>query len=433
MRRICFVISTICILAGIGLRPAFCSDAAASKEEVIYSFKGGVDGAVPLSDLALDSEGNLYGTTSQGGTTVTSRCGRAGCGTVFELKRSQGGWKEQVLYSFTGGDDGYLPVGGVIFDKAGNLYGTDGEGGSAYGGTVFKLTPNPLGGWTESTIYAFTKDGNAGYSPQANLIFDAEGNLYGTTTRDNNPLCANYGCGAVFELTPKSDGTWTEITLYEFAGSPDGGSPSSELVLVSGELYGMTGSGGTGSCVFGYLDIGGPGCGTVYKLSPSSGGGWTETVLHSFMRGEGFAIYPSGRVLFDKAGHLFGTALAGGDGYGTIFELLDTQKKGWKEEELHIFFGNPDGIRPIGGMVTDKNGDFFGVTYGIQLAEGSGTVFELEYSKVGWKERVLHRFSGTTDGLQPSAGLVSDSQSHFYGTTAAGGSRGLGTVYEIAP
>jgi uncharacterized repeat protein (TIGR03803 family) len=330
MRRKSFWIAASCILAVVGLRPVFSSSASpGSREKVIYAFTGGADGGSPLSDLTIGSAGNLYGTTSHGGIATTC----VSCGTVFELKRPNDGWKEQVLYSFAGGNDGAGPAAGVIFDKAGNLYGTTEGGGSGDSGTVFKLTPNSRGGWTETVIYSFAYNGSAGQYPAVDLSFDVQGNIYGTTPQGaSNGGCSEWGCGALFELTPRSDGSWTETTIHVFTDTGgDGAIPSSEVVLDSaGNVYGTTKSGGTGSCLLEDHPFDPTlGCGTIYRATQGSGGAWTETVLYNFVRGGGFGVFPSGGVLFDNANHLFGVTLAGGDGLGAAFELRDLQSKGW--------------------------------------------------------------------------------------------------------
>jgi hypothetical protein len=441
MRRKSFWIAASCVLAMAGLLPAFSSGASpASKEKVVYSFTGGPDGGNPLSDLTLDAEGNLFGTTSRGGAGTA--CGSSGCGTVFELKRTKDGWKELVLYSFAGGSDGAIPQAGLIFDNFGNLYGTAAFGG--YGdGTVFKLTPNSHG-WTESTIYRFDASGSAGTYPAADLVFDSHGNLYGTTPEGGTGGCDDNGCGALFELTPQSDGSWTETTVHVFTDNGgDGGTPSSGVVLDSaGNVYGTTKSGGTGSCRLGnYTEGITIGCGTLYRVTKGSGGTWTETVLYNFIRGGGFGIYPSGDLFFNSANHLLGVTLAGGDGFGTVFDLQDTKKHGWRQSTPHIFYGKRDGVRPRGRLVVDASGDLFGVTSrgGDGTNNENGTLFEVKRSKNGWKERIVHSFAGSPDGANPSAGLVSDSQGHLYGTTQTGGSgtgcnqSGCGTVYEVTP
>jgi hypothetical protein len=420
-------IAASCILALFGMLPVFSSSTPpAGREKVIYSFQGGTAGASPMSDLILDSAGNLYGTTELGGGT--------GNGTVFELKRTQDGWKERVLYSFMGGADSGEPQAGVTFDKSGNLYGTT-------QGTVFKLTPNSGGGWTESVIYTFNcSSGTAGCNPQGNLVFDVNGNLYGTTSSGAGGNCGKYnnGCGAVFELIPHTNGSWTEATIHSFAGAPnDGAVPVAGLVLDSaGNFYGTTQYGGGGSC--GRYSTIPPGCGTSYKLT-FSGDTWTETVLYSTVRGGGFGIYPSGELFVDNASHLMGVTLEGGDGIGTVFELNYRENKGWQQTQLHIFHWNPDGGFPSGRLIPDTKGDLFGVTSkGGAKQSSEGTVFELEHSHSGWKENILHIFTGAPDGANPSTGLVSDSQGHLYGATKNGGSgagcgQGCGTVYEVTP
>lgn len=238
MRPRNFWIAAGCVLVVIGLRPVFSSGASpAGKEKVIYSFTGGADGGQPLSDLIIDGAGNLYGTTSRGGTGAA--CGNTGCGTVFELKRTKDGWHEQVLYNFTGKSDGGIPQTGLIFDGAGNLYGTTPV-------NVFELSRNAHGGWAETVLYAFNY--SDGVSPAGDLAFDAKGNLFGANSQGGSGGgCNENGCGTVFELMPQGGGSWTETTLHKFwPSSSDGGIPSSGVVLDSGNIYGMTLYGGPG-------------------------------------------------------------------------------------------------------------------------------------------------------------------------------------------
>jgi uncharacterized repeat protein (TIGR03803 family) len=231
MRSNHFWIGGIGILALLALPPVISSGVPpASKankqpsatEKVIYSFAGGADGAFPQSDLIVDSGGNLYGTTLFGGGGTGTGC-TGGCGTVFELKRTQSGWKEQVLYSFQGNSgDGKYPEAGLVFDTTGNLYGTTVEGVGSQCGTIFKLAPNGKGGWTESVLYSFDCKGSAGLYPSSDLVFDRQGNLYGTAPQGGVTAGCN-NCGTVFELTPQSNGSWTESTLHQFAGPPNDG------------------------------------------------------------------------------------------------------------------------------------------------------------------------------------------------------------------
>jgi len=398
---------------------------ATSKEEVIYSFQGGSDGAGPVSDLVADAAGNLYGTTTAGG----SGCN---CGTVFELMQTKDGWKEQVMYSFTGGSDGGEPQTGLIFDSSGNLYGMTWK-------VVFQLAPNGHGGWTESNLYTFP----LGAWATGDLAFDARGNLYGASSEDGNygNHCGGKlgnGCGFVFELSPQPGGSWTGTIIYTFSGAPDAAEPSSGLILdAEGNLWGLTNGGGIGPCLSGYQNAL-SGCGTMYELSQGSGGNWTETVLYSFTRGGGFGVYPSGGPLFDKAGDVYGMSRAGGDGLGTVFKLHNWQKNGWQQSDLHLFYGKPnDGAAPIGRLVTYAEDDLFGVTTS-GGANRAGTVFEMRPLQNRWRETVLHSFGASGDGAEPMAGLVIGPKSRLYGTTQYGGAgtgcqSGCGTVYEIIP
>jgi uncharacterized repeat protein (TIGR03803 family) len=434
MRQKAFWIVAGCVLAVLGLRPASSFGEAPAGYKIIYTFTGGSDGGVPFSDLTVDAAGNLYGTTSGGGT--------GDGGTVFELQRTKDGWKEEVLYNFGSvqGDGGY-PQGGVIFDKAGDLYGTTAGGGSGNNtGTVFKLSRSSNGHWTEKILYSFTGENGDGQNPQTDLTFDAHGNLFGTAPAGgdrSHETCTGYfrtGCGVVFELTPHPDGSWTEATIYAFTGVPDGATPSSPVVLDAlGNVYGLTEAGGSEVCLFALL----PGCGVAYELTPGSGGTWTESIAYEFKRGGGFAVNPSGGLIFDNAGNLLGTTLKGGNGLGAVFELKRSQT-GWNETILYRFYGNPDGTYPVGQLLKDEKGDPFGVAFLGGAQRSDGMIFELVPGTQDWTERILHGFAGGSDGLTPQAGLVSDSQGRLYGTTEQGGDgtrcyQGCGVVYEVTP
>jgi uncharacterized repeat protein (TIGR03803 family) len=421
MRRNQYWAGGVGILALLGLVPVISSGASQSSkakpqgahEKVIYSFTGGADGAHPMSDLVIDRAGNLYGTTSEGGSTTSCFFG---CGTVFQLKHTQTGWEEQVLYRF-GNDtnDGQSPEAGMIFDSSGNLYGTTREGGTGREGTVFKLAPNGKGGWAESVIYSFP-----GYPhvalPSSDLVQDAYGNLYGSTPYGGSG--GGDGFGTVFELIRRSDGSWTESTLYQFAGPPgDGANPSSGVVLDSaGNLYGLTAGGGSNPCN-GFN----PGCGIAYKLTPDGKGNWKETVLFNFARGSGFPANPSGGLLVDPDGdRLVGTTVRGGNGLGTVFVLNQSKQGEWKQDVVHRFYENLDGRSPLGQLTRNSHGNLLGTT----VAGGrqySGMVFELEAREKGaWKEKILYGFGGGGDAQYPEAGLVLDNRGHLYGTTFGG-------------
>ncbi len=315
-------------------------------ESVLHSFTGRSDGDQPYG-LIKDEAGNLYGTTAYGGNVGCDGHG-FGCGTVFEVAPDG---TETVLYAFAGGGDGALPFAGVIRDKAGNLYGTTSEGGNTdcwgYGcGTVFKLAPNG----TETVLYAFT-GGSDGVNPEASLIEDSAGNLYGTTYSGGTGFCTFSGCGTVFKIAP--DGTKT--TLYSFKGGTDGTSPLSALIAGgAGKFYGTTWEGGGGGC------IRNSGCGTVFELAADG----TETVLHAFADGSDGAL-PFAGLIEDKAGNLYGTTEGGGSGScgglgcGTIFKVA----RDGTETVLHAFLHFSHGYDPEGGLMQDKEDHLIGTTF----------------------------------------------------------------------
>jgi hypothetical protein len=306
-------------------------------------------------------------------------------------------WKEKVLYSFQGVPDGAWPAGHMVFDKAGNLYGATEDGGSS--------------------------------------------------------SCAGPGqCGTVYQLTPpkQKGGAWTETVLYIFKGHAqnDGATPEGGLVIdQAGNLYGTTGYGGKGLCT---LLGGAVGCGTVYELSPPAkhGDPWTETVLYSFQGGKDGYV-PSGDLVFDSAGNLYGATLFGG-GYGTtcnplyqycgsVFKLSAPKTKGgkWTEKVLHGFAGGKDGANPNGALILDSKGAVYGTTYigGYNCAhnsnQGCGTVFELKPPATkgsAWTENVMYRFNPARSyEAWPMAGLIMDRNGHLFGTTHED------TVFRLAP
>ncbi len=399
---------------------------------VLYSFTG-ADGAVPQAGLVRDKASNLYGTTVVGGAH--------GFGTVFELTpKAGGGWTEKVLHSFNlNGKDGAYPIASLILDAAGNLYGTTQSGGNfssecTYGcGTVFELTPKAGGVWTERVLHSF--NGQDGFAPWgAGVILDASGNLYGTTLYGGSGTCNNYGtpgCGTVFELTPKAGGSWAENVLYDFQNNgKDGNYPQAGVIFdAAGNLYSTTLGGGTG------------GYGTVFELMPTKRGTWTEKVLHNFNNNDGGGD-PDASLIFDSSGNLYGTITGSGNcnsgnGCGTVFELTPKADGAWTEKVLHKFNGS-DGDNPAGGLIVGASGSLYGTTGegGDGTCNGGcGTVFELTRKASGaWTEKVLHDFNGS-DGDAPN-GLISDSSGNLYGTTVAGGSGcgdGCGTVFELTP
>ncbi|QAU23136.1 DUF3466 family protein [Dyella sp. M7H15-1] len=270
-------------------------------ETVLYQFQGGNDGSEPSVGLFQDEQGNLYGTTYFGGAS--------GFGTVFKLapNGSGGGYTESVIYTFTGGSDGRNPYGQLIQDASGNLDGTTYYGGASDDGTVFRLAPDGLGGYTENVLYAF-KGGADGSGPIAGLVggIVASSNLYGTTYQGGAS-----NAGTVFELAPNGSGGYTESVLYAFTGGSDGSAPIAGLIQdASGNLYSTT--------VFG----GAYGQGTVFKLTPNGFGGYTENVLYAFTGGNDGGNPYAGALIQDGIGNLYGTTVYGGTyNDGTVFKI----------------------------------------------------------------------------------------------------------------
>jgi hypothetical protein len=365
-------------------------------ESVPYTFTGGSDGASPAAGLVSDASGNFYGTAANGGHLSGSCPGQnppTGCGVVFELSPPAGGsgpWTETVLYTFTGGSDGAYPQASLVFDSKGNLYGTTSNGGIMSGncgglggcGVVFELSPPAHGGAWTETVLYSFTGGNDGSVPYCNLIFDSRGNLYGTAAGGGS----DFG-GTVFELTPPAGGagSWTESTLYSFTDDTDGGTPVAGLVFdSSGNLYGTTNGGGSGH-------------GVVFELTPPAGGSgpWTETPIATFT-GRADGGYPYAGLTFDAKGNLYGTTAVGGTRNGSTCKATN----------------------------------------------GCGVVFQLSPIGGAWTETVLYTFTATTDGGFPYAGVILDASGNLFGTTVQGGnsiskncsdSVGCGVVFELSP
>jgi uncharacterized repeat protein (TIGR03803 family) len=426
-------IARLAVLLGFSL-PAFSPLARAQTETVLYEFGSSIptDGFEPSGALLMDRSGNLFGTTSGGGTAVLcpDPTGPSPCGTVFELVNSSGSYTEKVLYNFVGPpNDGDEPLSGLVMDSSGNLYGTTGYGGleicgATSCGIVFELVKSSSG-YTEQVLHQFA--GTDGAFPLAGLIMDSSGNLYGTTNGGGA-----YGYGAVFELINAS-GTYTETVLYSFGGNAsDSTYPVGGLLMDgAGNLYGTT------SLDRGSYACGLSACGTVFELVKTSNG-YTERMLYQFTGTDG--ANPQAGLIVDPSGNLYGTTQAGGVyGKGTVFELVNSDGQ-YAEKVLYSFGRTPaDGTDPISSLVLDASGNLYGTTYqgGSTTAcggYGCGTVFELVNSSGNYAERLLHGFSGGSDGSSPMAALIIDSNGNLYGTTDLGGSSlQLGTVFTINP
>ena len=362
-------------------------DSPPKRYVIVYSFQGGVDGASPAGRLVLDDAGNLYGTTGSGGNGGCD----FGCGTVYKIDQSG---HKTILHSFVKStSDGKAPAAGLARDPAGNLYGTTLDGGASCQprgcGVVFKIDSNG----NETVLHSF--DGSDGQAPQAGVILDSAGNLYGTTEAGGAS-----NAGVVFKI--RTNGA--ELVLHSFNGTSDGGALLAGVIRdAAGNLYGTTNLGGSSHQ------------GVVYKLNPRG----NETVLHNFTGPDG--AVPSGGVVRDSAGDLFGATFYGGTtGNGAVYKVAP----GGNEtvlQSFHFYVGGPTGdlARPAGGNL-----------YGTTVGGGPSNAGEVYM--IGPEENltVLHVFT-IADGCAPNGDLIRDSAGNLYGTTSGGGSAGHGVVFEL--
>jgi uncharacterized repeat protein (TIGR03803 family) len=381
------------------------------------------DGYLPASPLVFDHAGNLYGTTSYGGP--------ANLGTVFELtKKPDGVWARKTLYSFPGGADGALPSGALVLDAAANLYGTTQYTSGVYNGngTVFELSPRSDGSWKETVLYNFAGSSDGGL-PQGGVIFDSAGNLYGTTSYGGAHETNTVNGGTIFELTPQEGGGWKKSILYSFANA--GPSFVSGLTLdKDGNLYGT---------MVANLQY----AGVVFKLSSGSGGAWSYTTLHTFPgdSADGFAAFSG--VVLDADGNLYGATLYGpGNSQGTVFEVPAGQGPNGPDKILYTFYsGGTRGRSPVGGLVFDASGNLYGTTAGGGFY-GGGKIFEMLPNRGGtWTVKDLHDFGGQKyngftgiDGKAPAASMIFGADGNLYGTTEDGGYlHDAGVVFRLDP
>lgn len=396
----------------------FAINMAAQTESVIHNMKT-KEGTSPMLGLIFDSSGNLYGVGGEGGASNN--------GTVFELTPSGSSWTEKTLYNFKGGSDGSTPVGTLAFDSSGNLYGTTKLGGSHGVGVVYKLKKSGTS-WTESIVHSFGGTNDGQYST-GNLVIDSSGNLYGTTEGGGSHGNGQENTGGTaFKLAPKSGGGWTETIMHNFGASGDGISPRANLIEdSSGNFYGTTYLGGAKSD------------GTVFELSPKSGGGWTETILHSFnpvvIFGSTDGANPAAGLTRDSSGNLYGTTVGGGDGGGGVAFKLTKSGSTWTETTLfpftHTFY---QASFPYSGVVFDKSGNLWGATLvGGDPSGPNGTVFELTPTSSGYWNAIYTAFD-STNGSGPAIGyLVFDSSGNLYGAAQNGGANKVGVAFKIVP
>ena len=370
-----------CTLAVIGVMPAAGQNAT---ESVLYNFTPST-GSYPKAGVILDAEGNLYGTAEHGGP--------AGHGVVYKLDPAG---QETVLGSFTlTPDDGGWPESGLIRDSAGNLYGTTYYGGVAYAGELYKLDP----AGQETELHGFT-GGDGGGTPEAGVVLDPAGNLYGTACK-----CDSTGdYGVIYKLDTVGEYT----VLHTFSGA-DGGVTVAGVVLDSaGNLYGTTSDGGASNM------------GVVYKLDTAG----QLSVLHSFTGGADGGT-PYAGVILDPVGNLYGTTYFGGAAnLGVVYKVNTAGQL----TVLHTFTGGAGGNEPYAGVTLDPAGNLYGATY-YGGTKNHGVVYKL--SKAGYT--VLHSFSGSADGANPYAGVILDSAGNLYGTTYFGGTAEAGVVFKVSP
>jgi hypothetical protein len=384
--------------------------ASGPAEKVFHKFTGPPDGENPQGALVADANGNLYGTAVFGGSCTVSV---KGCGIVFELSPPAvpgGDWTETILYSFTGGSDGAAPSGTLIFDKQGNLYGTR-DGG------IFELSPPATegGAWTETNL---PSPGNL----QGSKLLYYGGDFYGVTQDGGS---AKLGTAFVLKPPATAGGEWSYRVLHNFGVvQGDGSVPVAGLVVHNGALYGTTTQGG------GVQD---DGYGIVFELTLKNGV-WTETVLYDFTTSAGFGVYPVGSLIFDTAGNIYGVTSQGTLAFpnpGAVYELSPPATSGdpWQETTLYNFGSHAkDGDTPMAGLIRDPANNLYGTTYygGTGTLFGNGIVFKLkppQTSGGAWTEVILHYFDGVAngDGVHPAGELIQINSQGFYGTTTDGG------------
>jgi len=397
------------------------------KETVLYNFTFGNDGG-SVQSLIQAPNGDFYGTALGG--PVTTACPFT-CGVVFKLSKSTGHWVETVIHSFKGGYDGNSPWG-IVMDAQGNIYGNVTEGFGVGPGRVFKLSPKTGGGWGYQVIYIFGTTNNDGLYPEGSPVLDSNGNLYGTTYNGGliETGCPS-GCGIVYELSPTDSGFWTETIVHDFiGGSTDGALPTAGMTFDSaGNLFGVTGLGGSA------------GAGTVFELTPS-GSGWTESLVHAFANYPADGAGPVAAVTIDAAGNIYGTTYSGGaftnsgcfGACGAVYEISPVSGGGWTEKLLHSFNYTTEGALSRTGVALDSAGHLYGLTftYPNTLA---GAAYKLSGNSAGqWKITVLYVLgSASGDGGNSVTTPILDAAGDLYAGTEVFGAHQGGNVFKLSP
>jgi uncharacterized repeat protein (TIGR03803 family) len=375
-------------------------------DQILQSFvlKTTGSGSGPLT---FDAAGNIYGANDGGGK-------REG-GTAYQLSPLPGGnWKLTVLHTFAKFRvDGKVPIGNLVLDSKGNLYGVTLGGGRWNHGTVYELSPNN-GGWKYSILHSFTRDSSDGRYPAGPVVIDPAGNIYGVTINGGN-----LEHGTVFELSPQTDGTWKESIIYEFSG--DLTAPVWLLRANDGTLYGSVASTNSDSV------------GAIFQLTPSGGDSWTETTIYNF---SATSLGNASGLVFDQAGNIFGIEQL--QPQGDVFEVPHNADGSWGPE-IVVFTFTGDIYYPSNApLVLDADGNIYGTIqsggqYKTQKRPG-GILYKL--SPVGdgtWKDTIVHNFGGPGDGAVPIPGPVLGSDGNLYGTTAIGGKFFSGVAWKITP
>ncbi len=414
--------------------------AAGPKENILYNFgvNGSGDAVYPAAGLVADADGNLYGTAVQGGTI--------GNGAVFKLSppaTAGGAWTETLLYSFgPTGADGAGPFSTLVFDSAGNIYGTTEGGGASGYGTVFELSPPATAGgdWTKTTLYSFQPTRFTGALPVGKLTLGPAGIIFGVTEYGGSGAkCEiSLGCGVVYQLTPPATtgSPWAVTVLHSFGSTKqDGINPQAGVLYRGGNLFGTTWHGGVNTD------------GIAYVLVPNSSG-YAERILHTFSGADG--VEPTGSLVADAANNLYGTTDAGGTsanctntfGCGTIFQLSPPAVVGgaWSLHTLYSFTGGFDGANPLASLWRSQAGDLYGTAnnggFDSGTARDSGVFFRLIHPAIAgepWKLGTIHAFAGSpTDGSDPQAEVIYKNHA-FYGVTVFGGTNGTGAIFSVGP
>lgn len=394
---------------------------------VIHTFTGGRDGTWPMAGVTLRN-GVLYGTTYLGLLYGYD----SGWGTVYQITHNGSNWITNTVYLFQRPkNDAVLPISRVVFGPDGHLYGMGQYGGDYQdSGAVYTVAPNPdlcrtaNCFWNESVVHSFNQT-DGWFGDFADLIFDQQGNMYGTTPAAGY----NHGYhGNVFQITPSGSG-WTETSLYSFSDSGgDGQAPDGVIFDKAGNLWGATEFGGAN------------GVGTIYELKNVPGVGWQETIWHNFQT-DTDGTHPSGSLILDDAGNFYGTTNGDGPGGGgTVYELSPSGN-GWTFQVIYSFAAGPyDNCGPVGELAMDSAGNLYGTTF-CDGAYQQGNVFKLAKTVNGWQYTSLHDFTAGSDGAGPVAGVTLASDGTIYGTASEGGSfaglcqnyMGCGTVWMIKP